>query len=129
VVVIGLDVTLKTLMTRNELAELVERGGDHVKLLSDLSQFYIDFYEHHMPDSMVLHDSCACVYVVAPELFGLRAGSVRVLSEGKGEGNTIQKPDGMRFGPSPWDYQPSQLVAVTIDADGVKHLISETICR
>jgi len=62
VVVVGLDVTMKTVMTRKRLAELTAKNGKHLKLLSDISQFYIDFYGQHVKDEgMVVHDSCACV--------------------------------------------------------------------
>jgi purine nucleosidase len=129
VVAISLDVTLKTTMSRPRLAELAKKGGAEVELLDRISQFYIDFYDGEVADSMVVHDTCACVYVVAPELFTLRSGSVRVQVEGVGEGRTIQKPDGMRFGPSVWDDQPSQLVSVDVNAAGIMTLVEETLVR
>ncbi len=36
VVVVGLDVTMKTVMTRRRLAELTAQNGEHLKLLSDI---------------------------------------------------------------------------------------------
>jgi inosine-uridine nucleoside N-ribohydrolase len=129
VVAISLDVTLKTTMSRSRLAELAKQGGAEVELLDRISQFYIDFYDGEVADSMVVHDTCACVYVVAPELFTLRSGSVRVQVEGVGEGRTIQKPDGMRFGPSVWDDKPSQFVSVDVDAAGIMKLVEETLVR
>jgi inosine-uridine nucleoside N-ribohydrolase len=129
VVAIGLDVTLKTVMSRPTLAALAEQGGPDVALLDRLSQFYIDFYHDHVADSMVVHDTCACVYVVARELFTTRSGSIRVVIDGAGEGKTIQKPDDMRFGPSVWDDAPSQLVCTDIDAVKVMALVEETLVR
>ena len=127
VVVVGLDVTLKTTMSRAKLAELAASGGEAVQLLDRLSQFYIDFYDGQVPGSMVVHDTCACVYLVAPELFTVRAGPVRVLTTGIGEGKTIQKPDGKVFGPSEWDNLPSQLVCTDVKAAEVMALIEETL--
>ena len=129
VVVVGLDVTLKTKMSRAELATLAGRGGEAMQLLDRLSQFYIDFYDGEVKDSMVVHDTCACVYLVARELFTTRPGPVRVLTTGIGEGKTLQKPDGHRFGPSEWDGQPSQLVCTGIDAAAVMALVKETLVR
>jgi purine nucleosidase len=129
VVAISLDVTLKTTMSRSRLAELARQGGAEVELLDRISQFYIDFYDGEVADSMVVHDTCACVYVVASELFTLRPGSVRVQVEGVGEGRTIQKPDNMRFGPSVWDDKPSQFVSVDVDAAGIMKLVEETLVR
>lgn len=129
VVVVGLDVTMKTSMSRTELAALAKAGGPAVELLDRLSQFYIDFYHDQIEDSMVVHDTCACVYVVAPELFTTRSGAIRVLTTGIGEGKTLQKPDGMAFGESPWDSQPSQIACTDIRAREVMALIEETLVR
>lgn len=129
VVVVGLDVTLKTTMSRTELGELAKVGGAPMQLLDRLSQFYIDFYDDAVADSMVVHDTCACVYLVARELFTTRSGPVRVLTTGIGEGKTIQKPDSQRFGPSEWDDKPSQRVCIDVKADAVMKLVKETLVR
>lgn len=129
VVMIGLDVTLKTTMSRSKLAELAAKGGPEMQLLDRISQFYIDFYDNQAPDSMVVHDTCACVYVVAPELFTTRSGSIRVVTEGVGEGKTIQKPDGMVFGKSVWDDAPSQKACTDVEAEKLMALVEETLLR
>jgi inosine-uridine nucleoside N-ribohydrolase len=128
VVVVGLDVTMKTVMTRHRLAELVSENGERLQLLSDLSQFYIDFYGRHVEgEGMVVHDSCACVYLVAPHLFTTRSGAIRVVADGIADGQTIQKPDGRSFPPGNWDDLPSQQACIGIDADGVMALLSDTL--
>jgi len=129
VVMIGLDVTLKTTMSRSTLAELAAKGGPEMQLLDRISQFYIDFYDNQVEDSMVVHDTCACVYVVAPELFTTRSGSIRVVTDGVGEGKTIQKPDGMVFGKSVWDDAPSQKVCTDVEAEKLMALVEETLLR
>jgi purine nucleosidase len=127
VVVVGLDVTMKTVMTRTRLAGLVARGGERVRLLSDISQFYIDFYGKHVDDGMVVHDSCACLYLVAPNLFVTRSGAMRVVCGGIADGQTIQKPDSRHFPPGNWDDLPSQLACIGIEADKAIDLLSETL--
>lgn len=127
VVALGLDVTMQTVMTRGQMAEIAAEGGEVLRLLCDLSQFYMDFYSQRVLDGMVIHDSCACVYVVAPELFETRAGVVRVLCEGIAEGQTVLKPDGQHFGPSAWDGYPSQTVATGVRAGDVLALIRSTL--
>ncbi len=127
VVWIGLDVTMQTVMTRTQLKDIADAAGARGKLLFDLSQFYIDFYEGLVEDGMVVHDSCACAYVVAPELFTTRSGTVRVVCGGIADGKTIQKPDGRGFGPSDWDNLPSQKIAVGIDDKAVLKLIHDAI--
>lgn len=123
VTVVGLDVTMQTVMMRSYLAEMAKAGGRHVELLNDLSQFYIDFYNHRVGDGMVIHDSCACVYVVRPDLFETRNGAIRVVCGGIADGMTIQKPDAKTFPPGEWDGHPSQFACTRIDADAVLGLI------
>lgn len=129
VTVVGLDVTMKTVMTRTLLNEIVAKGGVRAQLLSDISQLYIDFYGRHVKDGMVVHDSCACVYLVAPELFTTRSGPIRVVSGGIADGQTIQKPDGRAFPPGNWDDFPSQHACNGIAADAVLDLIARTLAR
>uniref|UniRef100_A0A7S3L5G3 Inosine/uridine-preferring nucleoside hydrolase domain-containing protein n=1 Tax=Amphora coffeiformis TaxID=265554 RepID=A0A7S3L5G3_9STRA len=125
---IGLDVTMQTIMTRTRLKEIADAAGKRGQLLFDVSQFYLDFYEGVVDDGMAVHDSCACAYVVAPELFQMRSGPVRVVCGGLADGMTIQKPDGKVFGPSPaWEKVPSQQVAIGIDAPAILKLIHDSI--
>jgi inosine-uridine nucleoside N-ribohydrolase len=125
VIAFGLDVTMKTMMSSDDVAELAKGGDKALTLLSDLSQFYIDFYRQGAGlDGMAIHDSCACVYLVAPDLFKLRSGPVRVVCGGIADGETIQAPDtGRRFVDSPWDGQPSQKVAVGVQPEKVLDVI------
>ena len=125
--VVGLDVTLKTVMTSGYLAEMAATGGKAVQLLSNISQFYIEFYRHRVGDGMVVHDSCACVYLVAPQLFRTRSGPVRVVCGGIADGQTIQKPDGKVFPPGHWDGHPSQLVCIDVDGDRVLEILRAAI--
>ncbi len=127
VTVVGLDVTLKTVMTSGFLAEMAAAGGASVQLLSDISQFYIDFYRHRVGDGMVVHDSCACVYLVAPDLFQTRSGPIRVVCGGIADGQTIQKPDGRVFPAGHWDGHPSQLVCTGVEPERVLDVIRAAI--
>jgi purine nucleosidase len=127
VVVIGLDVTAVTTMSRSYLADMASAGDPAVQLLNDLSQSYIDFYKHAVDDGMMVHDSCASVYVVAPELFSGITGPVRVVCGGIADGQTIVKPDGKRFPPGDWDNLPSQIVCTAIQSEKVVDLIRDTI--
>ncbi|MDL2407942.1 nucleoside hydrolase [Rhizobium calliandrae] len=127
VVVVGLDVTAVTTMSRSYLADMAKAGGPSVQLLSDLSQSYIDFYSHAVDDGMMVHDSCACVYVVAPELFNTVEGSVRVVCGGIADGQTIVKQNGRRFAPNEWDNLPNQIVCTGIRSQAVIDLIRDVI--
>jgi purine nucleosidase len=123
VVVVGLDVTLQTVMTSGFLADMVASGAPEVQLLSDISQLYIDFYKTRVGDGMVVHDSCACVYLVRPDLFDTRSGAIRVVCGGIADGQTIQKPDGRGFPPGAWDGYSSQKVTMGVRPGGVLEVI------
>lgn len=127
VTVVGLDVTAATVMTRPFLADMAAEGDQGLRLLNDLSQSYIDFYSHIVDDGMMVHDSCACVYVVAPELFETKTGAVRVVCGGIADGQTILKPDGRRFPPGEWDGLPSQTVCTAVQSERVLDLIRDTL--
>jgi purine nucleosidase len=123
VTVVGLDVTMQTVMTSGFLADMVATGPSEIKLLSDISQLYIGFYKQRVGDGMVVHDSCACVYLVRPDLFETRSGPIRVVCGGIADGQTIQKPDGRGFPPGHWDGHPSQRITVGVKSDGVLEVI------
>ncbi|MGK9054067.1 nucleoside hydrolase [Xaviernesmea oryzae] len=125
VTIVGLDVTMKTIMTAEYLDVMVKSGDRSVKLLSDLSQYYIDFYKSRVGIAgMAVHDSTACVYLVRPDLFTLRGGAVRVVCGGIADGATIQAPDqGRKFTGSPWDGQPSQWVCTDVRSEEVLEAI------
>jgi inosine-uridine nucleoside N-ribohydrolase len=129
VTIFGLDVTMKTIMSSAYLADMAAADDAGLRLLSDLSQFYIDFYRQRVGlDGMAVHDSCACVYLVAPDIFEYRAGPVRVVCGGLADGKTIQAPDnGRRYEGSAWDGQPSQSVALGVQPDKVLQTLRATL--
>ncbi len=125
VTVVGLDVTMKTIMSADYLADMTRSGDSSLQLLSDLSQHYIDFYRSRVGIAgMAVHDSTACVYLLRPDLFDLRSGPVRVVCGGIADGATIQAPDsGRRFVGTAWDAQPSQWVCTGVRSQAVLEVI------
>ncbi|MGO7675410.1 nucleoside hydrolase, partial [Rhizobium ruizarguesonis] len=87
----------------------------------------IDFYKHAVEDGMMVHDSCACFYVVVPELFSSISCAVLVVCGGIADGQTIVMPDARRFPPDgAWDGLPSQVVCTGIESEKVLDLIRNT---
>ena len=66
-------------------------------------------------------------YVLAPELFTVKRGATRVITEGISRGQTILAPEEKKFPPSAWDDMPIQQGCVGVDADGVLALYLETL--
>lgn len=119
VTAIGLDVTSHCVATHADAADLAE-AGEAGRFLWDISRGYEALYRRrNQVDGCCLHDVAAAAYLVAPDLFMLRSGAVRVVTEGIAIGQTIQKPDGHTFGPNAWDGHPSKLVAADADCAGI----------
>ncbi|SDL79016.1 purine nucleosidase [Corynebacterium mycetoides] len=91
VTMIGLDVTLQTLLTYNETArwrELGTRGGD---FLADATDYYIKAYETTAPHlgGCGLHDPLAVGVAVDPSLVTLLDINLKTDVEGETRGRTI----------------------------------------
>lgn len=126
VVLVGLDVTQEVVMKEEFLAGLRGKGQGAGDFLWEATRHYQDFY--HGRDGIggiYSHDSSAIAYLIDPSLFTLRAGPVRVVTEGIARGQTIQdfaKPTGAQ---TPWSACPPQQVCIAVDEDGVLELFAQ----
>jgi inosine-uridine nucleoside N-ribohydrolase len=127
VTAIGLDVTSHIVASHADAVDLAE-GGAAGRFLHDISRGYEALYRRtqHV-DGCCLHDVAAAAYLVAPELFTLRSGAVRVVTDGIAIGQTIQKLDGHVYGPNAWEGHPSKLVAADADFAGIVDLYKAAI--
>lgn len=126
VVIVGLDVTQEVVMKHEYLAALRGKGAGAGDFLWEASRHYQDFYhERDGIGGIYSHDASAVAYVSAPELFTLRRGPVRVVTEGIARGQTIQdfhKPTGAQ---TPWSNCPPQQACVGVDEAGVLNLFAQ----
>lgn len=130
VTAIGLDVTSVCVLLREKAAEIARTGGEAGQFLWDISRNYEAFYRSVQPiDGCCLHDVAAAAWLIAPSLFKTLSGPVRVLTEGIGIGQTVQKVDGQNFGPSAWDGHPSQTVCVAVDDARLVQLYGDVLKR
>jgi purine nucleosidase len=120
VVIVGLDVTHETVMTESYLSSLQGRGGRVGDFLWQATRHYQDFYQSvDGINGVYAHDASAIVYAIEPEAFTLRAGPVRVVTEGIARGQTIQdfrKPSGAV---TPWSGSPAQQVCIAVRPERV----------
>ncbi|MDC8773234.1 nucleoside hydrolase [Roseateles albus] len=120
VVIVGLDVTHETVMSEAYLSSLQGRGGKVGDFLWQATRHYQDFYNAvDGIKGVYAHDASAIVYAIEPEAFTLRAGPVRVVTEGIARGQTIQdfrKPSGAQ---TPWSGCPAQQVCIAVQAERV----------
>jgi purine nucleosidase len=117
VTVVGLDVTHETVMTPAYLRQLGDEGGEWGAFMWDISRHYEKFYRDAMGhEGIACHDSLAVAYVTDPDIFQLRRGPVRVVTDGIAIGQTIQHHRERRPAEGPWQNHPAQNVAVGIDS-------------
>jgi inosine-uridine nucleoside N-ribohydrolase len=129
VAIVGLDVTQRTIMSQDYLASLRDRGGAAGRFVWDVSRHYEDFHQQSAQlKGIYVHDSSAVTYVLAPHLYTVRSGPVRVVTEGIAVGQTIQKPSTMPVPAPDWDNRPECEVCVAVDVPGMLALYERTLC-
>lgn len=128
-VIVGLDVTQRVIMSTDYLARLRDTGGEPGRFVWDVSRHYEAFHRASEDVAGIyVHDASAVAYLLAPQLFRTRSGPVRVLTDGIAAGHTIQKPEGMPAAAPDWDTRPPCTVCVGVDADAMLELYRHTLC-
>lgn len=116
-VLVGLDVTLKTLYETADFEALAERSIDMGGFLRDISRFYLKFYKDIGGlEGCGLHDSTAVIACTHAPMFEMVETGIRVVSDGPQAGATV--PDGDR---------PSVRVCRDVDGAGVVELFTERV--
>jgi purine nucleosidase len=114
VVMLGLDVTLRTAASPAVLERMGELGPLGTELLLPALEQYRSVHEGVFGSGPAVHDVCAVAWVAAPTLFGLVPARVQVETVGQlTSGMTVTDfaaPDGAGGG--------NALVAMDIDVDG-----------
>ncbi|RBP52855.1 nucleoside hydrolase [Arenicella xantha] len=131
--IIGLDVTLQTVLRDHDLATIRESSGKAGQFLWDSSRFYIDFYASRLERAgdldraCAMHDASALVYTVEPSAFGFISGPARVIHDGVALGqltiDTQREPYLLPY----WSDLPDCRAAIEVDADRVQSLFIETL--
>ena len=116
VVMVGLDVTTKTVMTPEYVERLLSAGNRFTDFIGLLVPHYMEFYRNNVDlDGFFVHDSSAVAYVIDPTLFVTKAVSLEV---------EIHSPS--NFGHTAVDWRPSSEgpynVDVCVDVDSNRFL-------
>ena len=114
VTMIGLDVTLKTLLTTAETAKWSALGTTGGNFLADITNYYIDAYKTTSPHlgGCGLHDPLAVAVAINPGLVDTLGINMKVDTEGETRGRTIG--DETRLN----DQDKHAAVAVRVDTAG-----------
>ena len=127
-VMVGLDVTLDTVITPDRMARIAEGQGALGKVLSHSYDFYADFYRSAIGlDGCCPHDSCAVAWLVHPEFFESVTGHLDVVTEGPAEGQTIFAPKERQYVSDRWSRTPAVQVCMKVDGEAVSNWIEQTL--
>ena len=86
---VGLDVTMKSLMSESYIADLATRCGDAGKLLNEITPYYLEFYRGRTGENgFACHDSSAVAFAEAPSLYQTKTGNLNVILAGEQRGRT-----------------------------------------
>ncbi|MDE2416194.1 MAG: nucleoside hydrolase [Burkholderiales bacterium] len=132
---VGLDVTHRV-VTELTLFDRIARHHAHpaTDTLHHAVKFYSTFYtglHKHMEQTpgCYAHDLLAFVYLVAPGLFALETGAIRVATEGLALGQTIlNRRPYIRYPHPGWGQDvPDTRVCMAVDSHGCLRLFEDTM--
>lgn len=117
IVLVGLDVTLKTLCDQADFDAMAAAAPKTGGFLRDIGAFYLKFYkEIANEDGCGLHDSTALIACTHPKLFQMSATGLSVDTAGETFGQTRRDPT-----------RPALQVCLGIDAAEVKDLFMQGV--
>ncbi|HOJ00238.1 MAG TPA: nucleoside hydrolase [Anaerolineaceae bacterium] len=122
-VLVGLDVTEKTIITNSLLDEIFAVKNPTTRLLKKIIPAYQHFFKEYycMDGSFYAHDPSAMAYVLKPDLFQTRKAPIFVETEGRCLGQTIADWD------HKWDKRTEVEVCLEVDSQGVLDTIKASL--
>ncbi len=124
VTMVGLDVTMQTIMSADYLVSL--RGTRLTDFIYDISRFYQQYHTHtYNLSGCHTHDPSAIAYLIDPTLFTIHKGPVRVQTEGLARGQTLLDRRQRWRDPNGWTEQPAVDVCVGVDSERLLALYRE----
>jgi inosine-uridine nucleoside N-ribohydrolase len=125
---VGLDVTMKVIMSDQYLAAFSSGGSTAGEFIYSISRSYLEF--HHRAYNIRgahTHDPSAIAYVIDPTLFEIRSGPVRVVTEGIATGQTLMDQRGQWAEPHAWTDIPATNVCLDVDSERLLALYEQRI--
>jgi inosine-uridine nucleoside N-ribohydrolase len=131
-IMVGLDVTHRVALPSSFFVRLAQHHKHlATDTLSHAANFYANFYQSKYPNfehACYIHDVLTFVWLVAPEIFEMQTGRVRVAKEGIGSGQTIMAKKEFPYAQSGWESSnPQTRACMKIDVDACIKLIDATL--
>jgi inosine-uridine nucleoside N-ribohydrolase len=126
VTMVGLDVTMATLMDEAYLSSLrPTRTGEFIY---QICRFYQQFHKlAHGIDACHTHDPSAIAYLIDPSLFTTEQGPIRVVTDGLAMGMTLMDRRQEWLSPNAWSDRRAVNVCVEVDSSRLLALYKERI--
>ncbi len=120
---LGLDVTMKTVMTPAYLESLYQAGNPATTLISRILPFYQAYHDqiYGMGGAIHTHDPSAIAYLIDPSLYRAQEMPVYIETEGRCAGQTVPDPRNQ------WGDCPLINVCLDVDAPAVLELYRERL--
>ncbi|SHH30683.1 Inosine-uridine nucleoside N-ribohydrolase [Cognatiyoonia sediminum] len=113
---VGLDATMKTLLTSDDFAEMAESSPKAGGFVDHISQFYLQFYRSvGVTNGCPMHDSTAILACAYPDKFEWKDHGVAVVQTGEEIGDTVAAD------------RPNTKVALDVDADWAVTFVKDAI--
>jgi uridine nucleosidase len=124
-VLVGLDVTHKTIISTQLQQEIFKADNPSVRLIEKILPCYQKFFSdmYGLNGAIYTHDPSAMAYVIRPELFETRSVPVFVETEGRCVGQTVADWNHQ------WEARPEVKVCMGVDSESVLALIKERLTR
>ena len=125
VVLVGLDVTHKTVITKAIWQEIFKADNPSVRLIERILPCYQKFFDNSygLDGAIYTHDPSAIAYVINPDFFETKSVPVFVETEGRCVGQTVADWDRQ------WEERPETKVCLDVDSQGVLALIKERLTK
>lgn len=128
VTMVGLDVTMQTIMTDDYLASLNTPASPAGQFIYRISRFYRDFHqESYGLNGIHTHDPSAIAYLIDPSLFTTGRGPIRVVTEGIASGQTLLDRHQRWRSPNDWSGKPAVNVCLGVDSKRLLALYHQRI--
>ena len=119
----GLDVTLKALITEADIARIRAIGGEIARVTAEWLEFFYIFHRNIGYAGAPLHDPCAAAVLTRPDLFDIRPMHVEIETGGAYcRGATVGALPGTED-----DYPPNVRCVLDLDRQGFVDYLCEAV--
>lgn len=130
--IIGLDISMKVLISEKELQELDNSNEQAKQFLAKINKFYQQFYikKRNIVNGTVCHDATALCYFIDPDIFTKKQGYMRVITDGLARGGLVFKEQHQSYGDNDemyWKDKPLVNACVDVNLSEIKKILNKYI--